>query len=117
MYVLFQQKQRCEALEELLVDLIIVGMEKTETNSNDESLQLIWQHLSSQFIFFILFQFASFQHMVLSLHSKVRNNFIPPFYLIDSCVRCGRDTMFYSLRYYYINKKECKKLCFEKDPV
>jgi len=66
-----QQKQRCEALEELLVDLIIVGMEKTETNSNDESLQLIWQHLSSQFIFFILFQFASFQHMVLSLHAKL----------------------------------------------
>lgn len=67
-----QQKQRCEALEDLLVDLIIVAMEKTENiNDGDESHQLLWQHLSSQLIFFILFQFASFPHMVLALHDKL----------------------------------------------
>ena len=54
------------------MDLLIVAMEKTEMNSEgDDSHQLLWQHLSSQFIFFILFQFASFPHMVLALHSRV----------------------------------------------
>lgn len=67
-----QQKQRCEPLEDLLVELIIDAMEKSEhIKEEDESHQLLWQHLSSQLIFFILFQFASFPHMVLSLHDKL----------------------------------------------
>ncbi|KAH3697075.1 hypothetical protein DPMN_084560 [Dreissena polymorpha] len=32
---------------------------------------LLWQHLSSQLIYFVLFQFASFSHMVTSLYDKV----------------------------------------------
>jgi len=68
-----QQKQRCEVLEELLVDLVIVAMEKTETMTDaDESHQLLWQHLSSQMIFFILFQFASFPHMVSAIAEKLQ---------------------------------------------
>ncbi|XP_068748521.1 mediator of RNA polymerase II transcription subunit 23-like [Montipora capricornis] len=69
-----QQKQRCPALEELLVDLIVVAMEKSEENDVsmiETGCQLLWHHLSSHLIFFVLFQFASFPHMVLSLYSKL----------------------------------------------
>lgn len=52
-------------------------MERSETEEHFDAdvggtSQLLWQHLSSQLIFFVLFQFASFPHMVLSLHQKVR---------------------------------------------
>ncbi|XP_070556294.1 mediator of RNA polymerase II transcription subunit 23-like isoform X2 [Ptychodera flava] len=70
-----QQKQRCPVLEEQLVDLVLVAMERTESEEGSTdggaASQLLWQHLSSQLIFFVLFQFASFPHMVLSLHEKL----------------------------------------------
>ncbi|XP_061424919.1 LOW QUALITY PROTEIN: mediator of RNA polymerase II transcription subunit 23 [Lethenteron reissneri] len=70
-----QQKQRCPVLEDQLVDLVVVAMERSETEEDhlDDggASQLLWQHLSSQLIFFVLFQFASFPHMVLSLHQKL----------------------------------------------
>lgn len=64
-------------LEEQLVDLVVYAMERSETEEHFDAdiggtSQLLWQHLSSQLIFFVLFQFASFPHMVLSLHQKVR---------------------------------------------
>ncbi|XP_037541057.1 mediator of RNA polymerase II transcription subunit 23-like [Nematolebias whitei] len=70
-----QQKQRCPVLEEQLVDLVVYAMERSETEEHFDAdvggtSQLLWQHLSSQLIFFVLFQFASFPHMVLSLHQK-----------------------------------------------
>ena len=72
-----QHKQRCPVLEEQLVDLVVYAMERSETEEHFDAdiggtSQLLWQHLSSQLIFFVLFQFASFPHMVLSLHQKVR---------------------------------------------
>ncbi|EDO35076.1 predicted protein, partial [Nematostella vectensis] len=70
-----QQKQRCLALEELLVDLIVIAMEKSEHDQSgldDTACQLLWQHLSSHLIFFVLFQFASFPHMVLALYDKLQ---------------------------------------------
>ncbi len=70
--ILPQQKKRCPALEELLAGLIVIAMERSENETeNDKSNQLLWQHLSSQLIFFVLFQFASFPHMVNLLHEKV----------------------------------------------
>uniref|UniRef100_A0A3Q3JPP4 Mediator of RNA polymerase II transcription subunit 23 n=1 Tax=Monopterus albus TaxID=43700 RepID=A0A3Q3JPP4_MONAL len=69
-------KQRCPVLEEQLVDLVVYAMERSETEEYFDAdvggtSQLLWQHLSSQLIFFVLFQFASFPHMVLSLHQKL----------------------------------------------
>lgn len=74
--LLCQQKQRCPVLEEQLVDLVVYAMERSESEEHFDAdvggtSQLLWQHLSSQLIFFVLFQFASFPHMVLSLHQKV----------------------------------------------
>lgn len=74
--LLFKQvKQRCEVLEEQLVDLVVIAMERSENEdaSKDDSGfgQLLWQHLGSQLIFFVLFQFVSFPHMVMSLYEKV----------------------------------------------
>uniref|UniRef100_A0A2K6G3J2 Mediator of RNA polymerase II transcription subunit 23 n=1 Tax=Propithecus coquereli TaxID=379532 RepID=A0A2K6G3J2_PROCO len=73
--VLYYHKQRCPVLEDQLVDLVVYAMERSETEEKFDdggTSQLLWQHLSSQLIFFVLFQFASFPHMVLSLHQKIR---------------------------------------------
>ena len=72
-----QVLQQIPVLEEQLVDLVVYAMERSETEEHFDAdvggtSQLLWQHLSSQLIFFVLFQFASFPHMVLSLHQKVR---------------------------------------------
>jgi len=73
---------RCVALEERLVELVISAMERTETEMNqaNESQSgfeeisgatlYMWQHLSTQLIFFVLFQFASFPHIVMSVNDK-----------------------------------------------
>jgi len=67
-------------LEDQIVDLIIVAMERSEEETADEyddsdgyntSCLQLWQHLSSQLIFFVLFQFSSFPHMVNALYEKV----------------------------------------------
>ncbi|KAL3868089.1 hypothetical protein ACJMK2_040926 [Sinanodonta woodiana] len=70
-----QVKQRCEVLEEQLVDLVVSAMEQSENsdpNSDPGLSHLLWQHLSSQLIYFVLFQFASFPHMVMSLYDKLK---------------------------------------------
>ncbi|XP_054154034.1 mediator of RNA polymerase II transcription subunit 23-like [Oppia nitens] len=85
-----KQKQRNILLEEQLVELIIIAMERSEscgtggvggaadlevTDENGEQgcnpLFFLWQHLSSHLIYFVLFQFASFPHIVLRLHDKL----------------------------------------------
>lgn len=71
----FQVKQRCEVLEDQLVDLVVMAMERSEnedSSAENGMNQLLWQHLSSQVIYFVLFQFASFPHMVMSLYEKVK---------------------------------------------
>lgn len=73
-----QQKQPCKQLESELVELIIYTMEQSNTEDNfDESddvyptNKLQWQHLASQMIYFIIFEFISFPKMVESLHQKL----------------------------------------------
>ncbi|XP_058065826.1 mediator of RNA polymerase II transcription subunit 23-like [Anopheles bellator] len=85
-----QQKQKCAALEEQLVWLVLNAMEYSEKESQTTSgtgpngehddgvsshTQWVWLHLSSQLIYFVLFQFATFQNIVNTLHEKlaVRN--------------------------------------------
>ena len=74
-------------LEDQIVDLIIIAMERSEEMADNEdddaaaadnaddayntSCLQLWQHLSSQLIFFVLFQFSSFPHMVNALYEKV----------------------------------------------
>ena len=82
---LIQAKQRCPVLEDQIVDLIIVAMERSEeavddSDANDDdgyntSCIQLWQHLSSQLIFFVLFQLSSFPHMVNALYEKVCMSF------------------------------------------
>ena len=75
---------RCEALETQLVDLVVAALERCQNEPDNVNVggsgtlgdevnpnQLHWQHLSSQLIFFVLFQFASFSHMVNALYEKV----------------------------------------------
>lgn len=75
-----QNKQRCVAVEEQLVWLIMSAMERSEKESldngeNDDtfsSIHWLWIHISSQLIYFVLLQFASFPNIVTTLHDRVR---------------------------------------------
>lgn len=75
------------------MDLVVYAMERSETEEKFDdggTSQLLWQHLSSQLIFFVLFQFASFPHMVLSLHQKVSTHpFSEPLHLLISIFQTG----------------------------
>lgn len=74
-----QSKTRCVSIEEQLVWLIMSAMERSEadpiqTTDADEAqspTHWLWVHISSQLIYFVLFQFASFPNIVVSLHDKV----------------------------------------------
>lgn len=97
-----QHKNRCVTLEEQLVELVVIAMERSEIesanssnsatgsttptypgsgpstsgtsseNNDDQSnCHWLWLHLSSQLIYFQLFQHASFPNIVIALHDKV----------------------------------------------
>ncbi|KAJ8925039.1 hypothetical protein NQ315_001210 [Exocentrus adspersus] len=66
-----QHKQHCQAIEEQLVELVVLALERTEAE-DERSTQGLWLHLSSQLIYFVLFQFASFPNIVMSLHSRLQ---------------------------------------------
>ena len=68
-----QHKQRCVALEDQLVEIIINAMKKHENDQlgTDEGIRWPWLHLSSQLIYFVLFQFASFPNVVVALYYKL----------------------------------------------
>lgn len=83
-----QQKQRCIALEEQLVELMVSALEdcshtessnsNTANNTTNGSLAspldhspCSCAHLSSLLIYFVLFQLISFPSLVLRLHEKV----------------------------------------------
>ncbi|XP_039763756.1 mediator of RNA polymerase II transcription subunit 23 [Pararge aegeria] len=85
-----QHKQRCIALEDQLVELMILPMEKCEQeNEEDEmsSTHWCWLHLSSQVIYLILIGFASFPNIVMGLHNK----------LIGHDLKKGRDHLMWVL--------------------
>ncbi|XP_056641984.1 mediator of RNA polymerase II transcription subunit 23 isoform X1 [Diorhabda carinulata] len=67
-----QHKQHCQAIEEQLVELVILALERTEVEGDEQATQDLWIHLSSQLIYFVLFQFASFPSLVMSLHSRLQ---------------------------------------------
>ncbi|XP_041987313.1 mediator of RNA polymerase II transcription subunit 23 [Aricia agestis] len=70
-----QHKQRCIALEDQLVELMISPMERTEQENEDEEMSSnhwCWLHLSSQVIYLILMGFADFPNIVMGLHSKLQ---------------------------------------------
>lgn len=66
-----QHKIICVALEEQLVELVILALERTETE-DESATQSLWLHLSSKLIYFVLFQFASFPKIIMTLHSRLQ---------------------------------------------
>lgn len=97
------QKQRSAVLEEQIVWLVIMAMERSEfddstaidlkTDPNDSTPthnQWLWLHLSSQLIYFVLFQCASFPNIVNALHEK----------LATMSLRKGRDDLMWALLQY-----------------
>lgn len=95
------QKERSAVLEEQIVWLIILAMERSEQEpSNDFKAdpndstpshnQWLWLHLSSQLIYFVLFQCAAFPNIVNALHEK----------LTTMNLRKGRNDLMWSLLQY-----------------
>ncbi|XP_050360927.1 mediator of RNA polymerase II transcription subunit 23 isoform X2 [Nymphalis io] len=85
-----QHKQRCIALEDQLVELMILPMERSEQENEDDemsSTHWCWLHLSSQVIYLILIGFASFPNIVMGLHNK----------LIGHDLKKGRDHLMWVL--------------------
>ena len=69
-----QQKQRCPTLEDILVDLILTSMEQMEANQSEEFRERaaqLWQHISAQLIYFVVFYFADFAQLMIKLRTKV----------------------------------------------
>lgn len=74
-----QHKQRCSAVEEQLVWLIMSAMERSEqevvksgdTDDTFSNIHWLWVHISSQLIYFVLLQFANFPNIVTTLHDRV----------------------------------------------
>lgn len=72
-------KQRCSAVEEQLVWLIMSAMERSEqemvkcgdADETFSNIHWLWVHISSQLIYFVLLQFASFPNIVTTLHDRV----------------------------------------------
>jgi len=92
-----QHKQRHVVLEEQLVELLVQAMERAEKEGDIELeadelgvSHWLWHHLSSQIIYFVLFQFASFSHLVSLLHEK----------LAERKLRKGRDQLMWVLLQY-----------------
>lgn len=86
-----QTKQRCAALEGILVELILSAMENTveveDTAEETSPTDPIWLHISTQLIYFVLFQYVNFQFLVNYLHEK----------LSKSGLRRGRDQLMWVL--------------------
>lgn len=71
-----------------MVELIIRSMERSDKEAAEgadpEENHWLWLHISSQLIYFILFQFALFPNIVNALHEKVcRYNILPYFFLFN----------------------------------
>ncbi len=67
------ERQRCGFLEDVLISAILHVMELAETDHNySRYCDRLWQHLSSQLIFFVIHQFAVFPHILEVLNAKVR---------------------------------------------
>lgn len=96
------QKQRSAVLEEQIVWLIVLAMERSEQELNPNDLKTdpndstpthtswLWLHLSSQLIYFVLFQCAAFPNIVNALHEK----------LAVMNLRKGRDDLMWALLQY-----------------
>lgn len=46
-------------------------VKKSDTDESFNNIDWLWAHISSQLIYFVLFQYASFPNIVTTLHDKV----------------------------------------------
>lgn len=101
------------------MELVILAMERSETEADTDDISnshWFWLHLSSQLIYFVLFQFATFPNIVMALHDKVKllcsisitsTEILKQYYCI--CLSC--------IRFWYLMNQviKCKKLCFTSE--
>ena len=85
---------RYPLLEEQLVDLFIQAMNETEEALElnpelDPNLHLLWWNLSSELIFFLIYQFVTFPTFVDSIHKALQSQKKP--------MKEGRDFLMWTL--------------------
>ena len=84
---LTRQKQNCPALENQLVELAMVSMERAENeNPIEEGNHLMWLNLSGLIIYFVLASLVNFNNLCYSLHDKLA---------IRTDLRKGRDHLMF----------------------
>ncbi|XP_014671221.1 PREDICTED: mediator of RNA polymerase II transcription subunit 23-like [Priapulus caudatus] len=66
-----QHQMRSITLEEQFTELIVTAMERSDSDA--EYVNTLWKTLSSNMVFFFLFQFISFPDLVTALHGKLAN--------------------------------------------
>lgn len=69
-----QQKMHCPPVEEQIVELMILAVERTEAEPDENLRQDFWIHLSSKLIYFVLFQFANFPEILKSLIKRIEGH-------------------------------------------
>ena len=56
------------------MELIVSSMERLEADSSEEARQRaaqLWQHISAQLIYFVVYYFADFAQLMIKLRTKV----------------------------------------------
>lgn len=72
----------CQAIEDQLVELIIDALDRTEVDG--DGTEGLWQHITSQLIYFVLFNIATFHNVVTTLVSRVQVRLLSEFGIFKS---------------------------------
>ena len=62
---------RCQPLEQQLVLLLVDAMQLAEENPACEALPHLFRNIASDLIYFVLFQFVSFPHVINDLAEQL----------------------------------------------
>lgn len=69
--IVFQVRERCPVLDEILVDLVMEALEKCESETSLESVRLQWQRLCGLGISYVIFSLLNFTAIISALCEKV----------------------------------------------
>ena len=78
---------RCQPLEQQLVLLLVDAMQLAEENPACEALPHLFRNIASDLIYFVLFQFVSFPHVISELADHIER----------TRLRAGRDKLMWVL--------------------
>ena len=78
---------RCPPLEQQMVEITVAAMELAEESPQAENLSDVFRNIASDLIFFVLFQFVSFPHVITDLADRLE----------EKKLTAGRDRLMWML--------------------